>query len=230
MEQRRFAPTPFALAPQAFRAFLPKRVKLSDEDAAKIYIPDRRYGQIKDGILELFRRADVKFIPLDPLAIAQALGCGPVPYRTLGRLAMPALIEASHDALTCWMLGSDSPLILFNDRQNPARVAFSVAHELGHVMLGHHEHSKLAEKEANYFAANALCPLPMLEATGLSKSAEVAKTFAISEECAINRLAAMRKWRDLPYSRRNVTFEAEIVKMLKFKRPIQLTLLGEEAS
>ena len=230
MEKRPDAPSSFALAQQTLRGYLPKKVELTDEDAAKTYIPDRRYAQIKDAILDMLQKAGTQYIPLDPLSIAQALGCGPVPYRSLGRIALPALMEASPDALTCWMLGSDSPLILFNDRRNSGRVAFSIAHEIGHVMLRHYEHSKLAEIEANYFAANALCPLPMLEATGLSGSGEVAKTFAISEECAKNRLAALLKWRELPPSKRNITFEREVQRMLKFKTPIQLTLFEQKAS
>ena len=230
MEQRSYTPSPFALAGQTLRANLPKMVELTDEDAAKIYIPDRRYSQIKDSILELFKRIDVRFIPIEPIAIVQALGCGPVPYRSLGRMAMPALMEASPDALTCWMLGNDQPLILFNDRKPPTRVAFTLMHEIGHVCLEHREHSKLAEKEANYFASNALCPLPMLEKSGLSGASRVAECFAISEECAKNRLAAFAKWRMLPESNRNMLFEKELVKRLAFKRPIQLPLFSLEAS
>ena len=126
------------------RDFLPKRPELTDEDEQKIYIPDRRYSQIKDSIVDLFQKVNVKFIPVEPIAIAQALGCGPVPYRSLGRIALPVLMEASPDALTCWMLGKDLPMIFFNDRRPPTRVAFSLMHELGHVCLGHREHSKLA--------------------------------------------------------------------------------------
>ena len=230
MDQSTCAPTPFALAQETLRAKLPKRDELADEDAAKIYIPDRRYSQIKDSILDLFQRVDVRYIPIEPIAIAQALGCGPVPYRSLGRIALPALMEASQDALTCWTLGNDQPLILFNDRKPPTRVAFSLMHEIGHVCLGHREHSKLAEKEANYFASNALCPLPSLEKSGLSEVAKVASCFAVSEECAKNRLAALAKWRTVPESRRNLIFEREMIGRLVFKRPIQLPLFPLEAS
>lgn len=222
--------TPFSQSSEVLRRSLPKRIELSDEDERKIYIPDRRYSQIKDSIAELFRKVDVKFIPIEPLAIAQALGCGPVPYRSLGRIALPALMEASQDALTCWMFGNDNPLILFNDRKPPTRVAFSLMHEIGHVCLGHREHSKLAEKEANYFASNALCPLPILETSGLSEVSKVASCFAVSEECAKNRLAALAKWRMVPESRRNVIFEREMIDRLAFKRPIQLSLFSLEAS
>ena len=140
----RHSETPFSLAPKVLRDFLPKRPELTDEDEQKIYIPDRRYSQIKDSIVDLFQKVNVKFIPVEPIAIAQALGCGPVPYRSLGRIALPVLMEASPDALTCWMLGKDLPMIFFNDRRPPTRVAFSLMHELGHVCLGHREHSKLA--------------------------------------------------------------------------------------
>lgn len=226
-----YCETPFALAQETLRASLPRRVELSDEDERKISIPDWRYLQIKDAIMEMFRKADVKFIPIEPMAIVQVLGCGPIPYRSLGRIALPVLMEASPDALTGWrMLGHETPLILYNDRKPPPRVAFSLMHELGHICLGHREHSKLAEKEANYFAANALCPLPMLEKSGLQSAQKVASCFAISEECAKNRLVALEKWKMLPESYRNLIFESELARRLAFKRPIQPFLLPLEAS
>ena len=40
----------------------------------------------------------------------------------------------------------------------PARVYFTIAHEIGHVVLGHLEHSELAEFEANIFARCLIAP------------------------------------------------------------------------
>ena len=42
--------------------------------------------------------------------------------------------------------------------RQPARVYFTVAHEIGHVVLGHLEHSELAEFEANIFARCLIMP------------------------------------------------------------------------
>lgn len=222
--------TPFSLAPETLRTLLPKRPELTPEDEAEIQIPDRRYEQIKDAIAELFRKVDVKFVPVEPMSIAQTLGLGPVPYRSLGRIALPALLEASPDALSCWMLGKEEPMVFYNDRKPAARISFTIMHEIGHVCLGHREHSKLAEKEANFFASNALCPLPVLERSGHFDADKVAECFAISQDCARNRMEALSKWKLLPPFRRYRAFENEMRERLVFKRPIQLPLFTGAAS
>lgn len=109
----------FKTAPDKLLATLPKRVELTNEDEKKIVLPSWRYVEIEDAILALFRKVDVHFIPLDPLAIAQTIGCGPFPYRTFGRLVYPVLKKASPDALTVWL--GEIPAILFDDRRPEAR-------------------------------------------------------------------------------------------------------------
>ena len=66
-------------------------------------------------------------------------------------------------------------LILYNEKQSLAlRIRFSVAHELGHILLGHHAETdeekrfdrelyEIQEEEANCFARNLLCPARALE-------------------------------------------------------------------
>ena len=216
--------TYFTLAPELLKKALPKRIELTDFDMASIKLPPRKYGEIERGVLKLYCDFDIRLIPLDPLAIAQAMGCGPIPYRSLGRIAYPILKEASPDAVTCWIF--DKPFILFNDRMPTGRCSFTMMHELAHICLGHREQSKLAEIEANYFAATALCPLPLLEKSRLRVPAEIAKAFGISDECAKNRLKRLWVWQRIPMSRRNLAFDSAISNRLSFKVPIQLNLFN----
>ena len=220
----------FALAPELLGAVLPKRIKLTDEDESRIRLPDWRYVEIEDEVLELYRELDVRFVPLDPLAMAQALGYGPIPYRAFGQVVYPMLKAASPDALTIWIFGQDRPVILFDDRQTPQRCAFTMMHEIGHARLGHREHSKLAETEANHFAAAALCPLPLLDKSEIRMETEVSSTFGISLDCASHRLEALRKWQSLPASYRNKRFGQEVLERLRFKTPLQTTLFETRAS
>jgi len=54
-------------------------------------------------------------------------------------------------------------LILYNDRiNNKRRTNFTLAHELGHVLLGHGKSEKVTDAEANEFAAAFLIPAPLL--------------------------------------------------------------------
>lgn len=218
----------FKTAPEKLSSALPKRVELTDEDGRKIELPKWRYAEIEDAILALFREVDARFIPLDPLAIAQAIGCGPIPYRTFGPIALREFKKASPDALTLWIW--DKPTILFDDRKPANRCQFSMMHEIAHVRLGHREHSKLAEIEANYFAAAALCPLVLLSRSGLVDVSEVARHFGVSEDCARLRLEALAKWKLIPVGLRNAKFGREILDRFSLKIPVQTLLFEERAS
>lgn len=57
-------------------------------------------------------------------------------------------------------------LILYDgstEKWFPQRLRFSLAHELGHVYLGHEEDGEIEEKEANCFASQLLAPDVVLE-------------------------------------------------------------------
>ncbi len=75
----------------------------------------------------------------------------------------------------------DSCNMYVNALENPKRMNFTIAHELGHYLLGHtskaeygellfrrplsNEDDPVIEKEANYFAANLLVPKDFLRKT-----------------------------------------------------------------
>lgn len=76
-----------------------------------------------------------------------------------------------------WVHDNES-LVLYNDTDdNPQRVRFTIAHEIGHYILGHNKATDktiitryalddqqydIFEKEANHFASKLLAPLPLL--------------------------------------------------------------------
>ena len=209
------------MAPAMLASMLPKRVELSREDEVRIRLPQWRHEEIEQAIVTLYEKIDARFVPLEPLAIAQALGYGPIPYRALGPKIWPLLHAASPDALTCWFFGQETPLILYDDRQPSRRCVFSMMHEIGHAWLGHREHSKLAEIEANKFASAALCPLPLLDRSGLLEEEGVVKYFGVSVDCARLRLEALARWRSLPVSHRNRAFGKAVLSRLRFKVAVQ---------
>lgn len=50
-------------------------------------------------------------------------------------------------------------IIFYNDHDPRERIRFTIAHEIGHIVLGHLEKNKNFENEANCFARNLLCPI-----------------------------------------------------------------------
>lgn len=89
--------TNLKLAAELFARTLPQKPVDDDPDAAPIKIPWRRYVEIEDAVLKMYRRADARTMPLDVFEIALSLDCSPIPYRALGPQLYPALSEYSED-------------------------------------------------------------------------------------------------------------------------------------
>ena len=204
-----------------FPTILPKPIEVTEEDEARIRIPGWRYIEMEEAILEMYRELDLRTIPIDSFHVAVGIGCPPIPYRLFGPKVLPILKKASLDGLTLHLFGAPHPFILFNDRQPPSRIVFSLMHEVGHVRLGHKEHSKLAEMEANYFAAVSVCPVPLLDRLGIEKPDAVSRVFGISEECARFRLKKLAEWRALAPNERNLSFGSEVLNRFRLKIPVQ---------
>ena len=103
-------------------------------------------------------------------------------------------------------LDKDSKTIFVNNADAPNRKTFTVAHELGHFLLGHEPKylkvllrtpsaiTTIEEKEANCFAANVLVPddklREALDKLSFSKNdyIKLAQVFGVSSEVMKNRL------------------------------------------
>lgn len=104
-----------------------------------------------------------------------------------------AVFSGKGDAIT--QTRGSSVFILFNNARATVRKRFSVAHEIGHLYLGHlHGNSgseldassnNFDEVEANEFAAHLLIPPEMLRKdvkAGIKDVAELIKRYEVSEE------------------------------------------------
>lgn len=97
----------------------------------------------------------------------------------------------------------DKYIIVYNDNKPPNRIKFTIAHELGHILLGHldernNQYSK--EYEADTFASNLLAPPQMIDYAEATfddfeySTVYIANLFCISEQCAKVRLADYEEW------------------------------------
>lgn len=59
--------------------------------------------------------------------------------------------------------GSFHYIVVYRPDGNPARLRFTLAHELGHRLLRHEGNERWEEQEADCFASHLLCPRPALE-------------------------------------------------------------------
>ncbi len=96
------------------------------------------------------------------------------------------------------------PIIFINSEKttNTQRMRFTVAHELGHIMLGHVGVYELVnrepslsdsqiEREANIFASRLLAPACVLWGCGVKSAEDIVKLCDISYQAALFRMERM---------------------------------------
>ena len=94
-------------------------------------------------------------------------------------------------------------VIVFDDTERMGRVRFTVAHELGHILLGHEleagfghyrkisEGKPTIETQADEFAARLLAPACVLNALNAYNSDDIARLCGISRKAAVYRAERM---------------------------------------
>ena len=99
-------------------------------------------------------------------------------------------------------------LILYNAEMNAGRIRWTLAHEIGHIYIGHLEIIEGAEiayneqrgfydqfeSEADYFAWNLLAPLPILREMGIRSASEIKATYGLSNQAAALQFDRYTKW------------------------------------
>ena len=98
-------------------------------------------------------------------------------------------IAQSEYGFTVADLRAKEYIIYFNNLKDDKTIRFTLAHELGHIRLGHTLDNEIADKEANCFARNLLCPIQLIKGFNLSTAEDYAECFGISEPMAKASLA-----------------------------------------
>lgn len=146
---------------------------------------------------DIYEKAGVSRLPVDPAAVAAALGIKVVSYKAaadffgvdIRRLYVSFPLGFS---FRC----SDVLGIALNEKScGERRRRFTAAHELAHCVLGHldgrNARSRGDERDADNFAAELLAPLVVLNACGVSSSEEIARLCGISRAAADIRLTRL---------------------------------------
>lgn len=105
---------------------------------------------------------------------------------------------SGRDAITvCQPIGGrDAYEVFFDSHVRPLRRRFTLAHELGHIILRHPDRSPSEEREADVFASHLLAPRPVIDLM-LEKALPVSPAF-IAETFLLSRSAAQLALRRAP--------------------------------
>lgn len=143
---------------------------------------------------DIYESAGVCRLPVDPVAIAAALGVKVVNYKA----AASFFGVEVHKLYVQFPLGFSFKysgvwgIALNENACGDRRRRFTAAHELAHCVLGHLNGkgtlSRSEERNADRFAAELLAPLVVLNACGVSSSEEIARMCGISRAAAEIRL------------------------------------------
>lgn len=85
-------------------------------------------------------------------------------------------------------------VVCYREGGNPARLNFTLAHELGHILLHHQENNAAEDAEANCFARHLLCPVP---ATSGMTAEEMAVRCYVSQAAARKVIDTQRERVDM---------------------------------
>lgn len=159
----------------------------------------KSYQNMRDATWSILRDCRISRLPVDIDAICQKLDVCVLSYDAGAEVIERAhLYRAVRDTNGLTFYLGDTPVILFNERQQVKQIMFTIAHELGHIILKHvkpgggatpaHQGQEWAaskeELAANQFAARLLAPACVLWRLGLRTPEE------IMEQCQIPRQAA----------------------------------------
>lgn len=112
----------------------------------------------------------VRDLPVLPLSMLHA--CRNTRVMTIAEAAEALSLHPTHldalmdgaDAITFREPGpEDRCIVVYRPGGHPARLRFTLAHELGHRLLGHTGQSAREEREADLFASHLLCPQPVID-------------------------------------------------------------------
>lgn len=158
----------------------------------------QNYKNARDAAWRILLDCEINCLPVSLNTICRRLKIRVLSYSKGSRMIERANLSlAAHrtDGMTFYAWGK--PVILFDEKTSSQRAKFTIAHEVGHIVLGHvkpgnftavnrepHPNDAPEEQAANQFAARLLAPACVLWGLGIHTPEE------IMELCQISRQAA----------------------------------------
>lgn len=161
---------------------------------SRLILPPSLYRRIERAAIDMYIHHSIKSVPVDPFEIARKENCELTPISKLREDLKEALNKDEFDGMSFHYTPDHRYVIFYDDSKCIQRQKFTIMHELGHIYLGHKEESELAKECANYFAAYALAPTPLIWYYKCKSECDVQYTFDITDTPASIRFSAYKKW------------------------------------
>jgi len=158
-----------------------------------ISLSDARYEEIKQIVVDLFVKYDIRCTPVNGFELAQKMGIKIIPYSSFQPDKRKLLLKKSMDGFSVEKTPGEW-YIYYNDEQGYRRINNTFLHEIGHNVLDHSEDSELAEKEVKFFAKYALVPPVLVHKLKLDNPYAISDAFEVSLEAAFYAYSYYQKW------------------------------------
>lgn len=181
----------------------------------------RIYTDVRDGAWQCLLDHNIGSLPIDVLKIAD-LNDIDVKKNSLINDLLPEEQAKSYFNGKKW-------IIIYNDLNDTVTSRYAIAHELGHIFLGHATtHTKYqsvreigkkpqSEQHADMFAQRLLCPACVLQHLKIVSADDIAASCRVPLSCAKMRSTRMKK---LSSRNKFLTSELEIKVFNNFKQYI----------
>lgn len=179
-------------------------------------LPHWQYERIKE-IASAILCTYSKNVPVDIFALARLLNIALVPYSTLTKNEIAQFTNTfrilTENGFLAWASGTSfQAYIYYNDMQTEGRIRFTLAHEIGHFVLGHKQQSELAEREVNFFAKYLLANPIEIELLHLKNPLEIQTRLKLSNAFAHHAFMYYQKWKKIHAQQKKFTnYEFNII-------------------
>ena len=148
------------------------------------------HEEIEWKILEVFQKCNVRSFPINLFDIIEQHGYECIEYTEQSEVKQEACQQISDDAFRL------NNKVYYNDQAMFCRRRFSLAHEIGHIVLGHRTpYTNVKEREANYFASRLLAPRIAIYYAECKNANDVSKIFQMTYEASSYAFDDYRRWR-----------------------------------
>lgn len=167
-------------------------------DSFNSFVSKNRYFEISYLVRAFLLKNKVTALPIDLKYILKRNGWASVSYEFASKIIDNFYFDYPTDSLGFCIYYKCNYIIFYNNKVCLGTQRFTIAHEIGHIVLNHFckQHEKLHETEANMFASRMLMPINILKECNVSSSKELeilCKVSNISAEYRFKRLKMLNE-------------------------------------
>lgn len=156
----------------------------------------KNYTNARDVSWFVLITTETKELPVSVSKICDRYMIGLHKYSSTEALMLPDTLKedmTNNDGFT--IANNCDYHIFYNDKCTDERSRFVIAHELGHILMGHLDKEKTEdmEQEANVFASRLLMPSCVLNMLQVDTAEKIAETCHVSLESATHRFERLKE-------------------------------------